>query len=263
MVKSVVLDMDAQWLTIREARKNLFIYDLTDKGCDIDEEFWRCDEFIDWSVDEPDMNVPRNPAPAHQHATNQTMWLPVPPMNVAGPVAGGQGPVGVGGVMAITGAGNTQQAAFANAMNGLLAAMAPAAAPFMTPMPPLPAPVPAPAPQAQAPQQGPLFMGFTPGVGLTGVANTAAGAVAALGTATMVAATAALVPAAGPVAAPNPPPANAFVAGPAATIAGHAFAQQIDDDSDDEDEYEDYDNDGSAGDWNSERDSDAELEDFS
>ena len=249
MVKSLVLDMDTQWLTIREARKNLFIYDLTDKGCNINEELWRCDELVNWSVDEPNM-FPRKPVPAHQHAANQVIWMP----NIAGPVAGGQGPVGAGGVMTITSAGNTQQAAINNAVN------APVPAPFIPPWPPLPAPAPAAAPQAQAPQQAPLFMAFTPSIGLTTVANTAAGAVAALGTASMAAATAALVPAAAPVAAPNPPPA---VTGVTVTIAGQASTQQINVDNDDEDDYEDYDDDdGSVGDWNSERDSDAELEAF-
>lgn len=51
--RSVVDELDAQYLAIRAARRALFDHDITDSGCDIDCEIWRCDEKIDWLVLEP------------------------------------------------------------------------------------------------------------------------------------------------------------------------------------------------------------------
>lgn len=53
---TAVDDMDKQYLEIRKARKELFDFDRADDeayGCDIDLELWKCDEMIDWTVDEP------------------------------------------------------------------------------------------------------------------------------------------------------------------------------------------------------------------
>jgi hypothetical protein len=54
--KIVASDMDAQYLKIRELRKELFKWDvLNQRDSDIDLELTRCDEPIDWSVKEPEM----------------------------------------------------------------------------------------------------------------------------------------------------------------------------------------------------------------
>jgi hypothetical protein len=47
-------DLDAQYLEIRKARRELFAWDIEDdKGCEIDLELNRCDEMVDWAVNEP------------------------------------------------------------------------------------------------------------------------------------------------------------------------------------------------------------------
>lgn len=47
-------DLDAQYLEIRRARKELFAWDIEiDKGCEIDLGLNRCDEMVDWAVNEP------------------------------------------------------------------------------------------------------------------------------------------------------------------------------------------------------------------
>lgn len=51
--KDLVYDLDCQYLEIRSARKKLFDHDTEDTGCDIDPESWRCDEHINWLVNEP------------------------------------------------------------------------------------------------------------------------------------------------------------------------------------------------------------------
>jgi len=52
--KFVCDDMDKQYLEIRRARKELFAWDVSDNtGCEIDLELLRCDEIVDWSVNEP------------------------------------------------------------------------------------------------------------------------------------------------------------------------------------------------------------------
>ncbi|PMD41299.1 hypothetical protein L207DRAFT_632736 [Hyaloscypha variabilis F] len=54
--KAAVNNIDRQYLKIRKARKALFDFDPTndkDRGCDIDLELWRCDEMVDWTVNEP------------------------------------------------------------------------------------------------------------------------------------------------------------------------------------------------------------------
>jgi hypothetical protein len=46
--------LDAQYLEIGNARKELFAWDISDdKGCEIELERYRCDEMVDWSVNEP------------------------------------------------------------------------------------------------------------------------------------------------------------------------------------------------------------------
>jgi hypothetical protein len=51
--------MDRQFFQTRKFRKALFDFDPTndkDRGCDIDLELWRCDEMVDWTVNEPVLN---------------------------------------------------------------------------------------------------------------------------------------------------------------------------------------------------------------
>ncbi|KAN0098368.1 hypothetical protein V8E51_014031 [Hyaloscypha variabilis] len=57
--KAAVDDMDKQYLRIRKFRKELFEFDPAcdqDRGCGIDLELWRCDEMVDWTVNEPVLN---------------------------------------------------------------------------------------------------------------------------------------------------------------------------------------------------------------
>ncbi|PMD18626.1 hypothetical protein NA56DRAFT_726726, partial [Hyaloscypha hepaticicola] len=52
--KFVCDDLDAQYLEIRKARRELFAWDIEDdKGCEIDLKLNRCDEMVDWTVNEP------------------------------------------------------------------------------------------------------------------------------------------------------------------------------------------------------------------
>jgi hypothetical protein len=51
--KEALDDMDKQYLEIRAARRALFDYDIKEPGCSIDLELWRCDEMINWEVNEP------------------------------------------------------------------------------------------------------------------------------------------------------------------------------------------------------------------
>jgi hypothetical protein len=51
--KEALDDMDKQYLEIRAARRALFDYDIKEPGCNIDLELWRCDEMINWEVNEP------------------------------------------------------------------------------------------------------------------------------------------------------------------------------------------------------------------
>jgi hypothetical protein len=53
--------LDKRFLQIRQARKDLFDYDIDNPECDIDLELGRCDEMIDWTVDEPDTDIPKKP----------------------------------------------------------------------------------------------------------------------------------------------------------------------------------------------------------
>lgn len=56
--KEVVDDMERQYREIRSARRKLFEFDtLNRRGCDIDEELWRYDGEIDWTVTEPNFSV--------------------------------------------------------------------------------------------------------------------------------------------------------------------------------------------------------------
>lgn len=58
LFKKLVDDMDRQYLEIRAARKELFADDIAIFGVKIDLQKSRCDEMVDWSVDEPDMRTP-------------------------------------------------------------------------------------------------------------------------------------------------------------------------------------------------------------
>lgn len=56
--KRVFNNMELQRLEIREARKNLLNFDITnDRRCDIDIELVRCDDLVDFEVNEPDYEV--------------------------------------------------------------------------------------------------------------------------------------------------------------------------------------------------------------
>ena len=55
--RQAVDELDAHFLQIRKTRKAIFDYDLNDPGCEIDLGFGRCDEMIDWIVNEPDTDV--------------------------------------------------------------------------------------------------------------------------------------------------------------------------------------------------------------
>lgn len=46
-------DMDTQYLAMVKARKILFNHDTTDPDYGIDLEKWRCEEMVDWTVNEP------------------------------------------------------------------------------------------------------------------------------------------------------------------------------------------------------------------
>lgn len=54
IIQSIIDDLDAQYLEIRAARKQLFAWDvLHDRMCNIDVEEWRQDEMVDWNTDKP------------------------------------------------------------------------------------------------------------------------------------------------------------------------------------------------------------------
>ncbi|KAF4630323.1 hypothetical protein G7Y89_g7819 [Cudoniella acicularis] len=55
LCKKAIDDMDRQYLEIREARKRLFEYDGAQYEPEIDIEAWRCDEPINWDVNEPEI----------------------------------------------------------------------------------------------------------------------------------------------------------------------------------------------------------------
>ncbi len=56
--KFVCDDLDSQYLEIRRARKELFVGDIEDgRGCEIDLELSRCDEMVDWTVNEPNLSL--------------------------------------------------------------------------------------------------------------------------------------------------------------------------------------------------------------
>ncbi|CZR65107.1 uncharacterized protein PAC_15007 [Phialocephala subalpina] len=57
-------DMDEQYLQIREARKRVYDYDDAQYPLDIDLEFWRYDELIEWNVNEPVITIESAPPPA-------------------------------------------------------------------------------------------------------------------------------------------------------------------------------------------------------
>lgn len=59
--KRAVDDMDKQYLEIRRARKALFDHDMGDWGVELDLELWRCDEMVDWTVNEPKIGVGPRP----------------------------------------------------------------------------------------------------------------------------------------------------------------------------------------------------------
>lgn len=63
LFKLAVDDMDKQLLEIRKARKKLFDMDFEDFGHDIDLELWRCDEMIDWTVNELQLEPRFLPSP--------------------------------------------------------------------------------------------------------------------------------------------------------------------------------------------------------
>ena len=53
-------DMDKQFLKMREARKHIFDWDINDWNCahDLDLELHRCDEMVNWKINEPDTRPP-------------------------------------------------------------------------------------------------------------------------------------------------------------------------------------------------------------
>jgi len=55
LFKLAVDDMDTQMLEIRKARKELFDKDFEDLGHDVDLELWRCDEKVNWDINEPQL----------------------------------------------------------------------------------------------------------------------------------------------------------------------------------------------------------------
>ena len=59
--KAAMDDMDSQYLQIRASRKALFDHDTGNWGCDLDLELWRCDEMVDWGVNEPELQPKRLP----------------------------------------------------------------------------------------------------------------------------------------------------------------------------------------------------------
>ncbi|KAH6680864.1 hypothetical protein B0J14DRAFT_274594 [Halenospora varia] len=66
-------DMDTQWLEIREARKDLFKLDILNQPeCSIDLGLWRCDERVNWCVNEPDMS------PLSKQEMESQQWLKRP-----------------------------------------------------------------------------------------------------------------------------------------------------------------------------------------
>lgn len=61
LFRQCVDDCDAQYLEIRNARKALFDWDITPKSSSISTEAWRCDEMVDWEVNEAPFEVPEKP----------------------------------------------------------------------------------------------------------------------------------------------------------------------------------------------------------
>ncbi len=56
--KEVIDDMDSQYFQIRKARLGLFDFDIDGMPtCDIDLEKARCDEMVDWKVQEPEITA--------------------------------------------------------------------------------------------------------------------------------------------------------------------------------------------------------------
>jgi hypothetical protein len=61
LFRQCVDDCDTQYLAIRKARKALFDWDNTSNITDISPEAWRCDEMVNWDVNEASMEVPEKP----------------------------------------------------------------------------------------------------------------------------------------------------------------------------------------------------------
>lgn len=61
--KYVCDNLDKQYLVIRKARKELFAWDISgERGCVINLDLNRCDELVDWTVNEPAL------LPYHPHS---------------------------------------------------------------------------------------------------------------------------------------------------------------------------------------------------